>query len=139
VTTGRPATSTSLKVIAQPRRIGASVTVYEIEGDTVTLAESRPLELQGVVATGAGAATIRQAEKAEPRRAATLSAPVAPAAPVAATAAKAADSTNVVTWHDPATNSTLTLTGRVSPARLGQLKAMIERERAAAAATRKNP
>jgi hypothetical protein len=45
---------------------------------------------------------------------------------------------NVITWSDPATGSTFTLTGRISVARLEQIKARIERERAAAAA-KKNP
>jgi len=34
-----------LKVIGSPQRIGANVTLYEIGGDTVTLAESRPVAL----------------------------------------------------------------------------------------------
>ena len=131
-TSDRAARSTSLRVIGQPRRLGADVTIYEIDGDTVTLTESRRLSLEGVVA---GAATARQVQKAQPKQAVTLNAPVAQAAATpAAPTSKAVDSTNVITWADSATNSTLTLTGRVSAARLVELKARIERERAAAAA-----
>ena len=132
-TTDQTAKSTSLRVIGQPRRLGANVTVYEIDGDTVTLTESKRLSVEGVVT---GAATARQAQKAEPRQGLTLNAPVPAAAPAAAMP-RAADSTSVLTWYDRVTNSTLTLTGRVSATRLAELKARIERERAAAAAAAK--
>ncbi|HST08624.1 MAG TPA: hypothetical protein VLJ83_10650, partial [Gemmatimonadaceae bacterium] len=67
-------------------------------------------------------------------------APVPAAAVPAAPQPRTADSSNVITWLDPTTNSTLTLTGRVSAARLGEVKARIEQERAAAAAAaKKNP
>jgi hypothetical protein len=46
---------------------------------------------------------------------------------------------NVITWKDPATGATLTLSGRMSPVRLQEIRIRIERERAAAAAAKKNP
>jgi hypothetical protein len=46
---------------------------------------------------------------------------------------------NTIVWSDPATGSTLTLSGRLPEARLREIKIRIERERAAAAAVKKNP
>jgi hypothetical protein len=135
-----------LRVIAMPR-IGANVTVYEIGSDTVTLTESKPLAL---VAAGAGGARQEAAKAvAEPRRMAPTAA-VAPraqtqsaseqpvAAALSARAAGSPEPANAITWSDPATGSIFTLTGKVSPAQLEQLKIRIERERAAAAAAAKN-
>jgi hypothetical protein len=45
---------------------------------------------------------------------------------------------NSIAWTDLATGNTLTLTGRISKARLQEIKIRIERERATAAA-KKNP
>jgi hypothetical protein len=46
-----------------------------------------------------------------------------------------------ITWLDPATGNMLRLSGRMSAARLQEIKLRIERERAAAAAAaaKKNP
>jgi hypothetical protein len=126
-------------------RIGANVTVYEIGSDTVTLTESKPLAL---VAAGAGGARQEAAKAvAEPRRMAptaavapraqTQSASEPPAAALSARAAGSPEPANAITWSDPATGSIFTLTGKVSPAQLEQLKIRIERERAAAAAAAK--
>jgi anti-sigma factor RsiW len=152
----RVAPAESLRVIATPRRIGASVTVYEIGGDTVTLTESQHVSLQSVVVTGAVAArqatekaAVRPPRTAPPAAAAAAAAPdsqtrvlssaVPTAAVVPGRGGVGAQAANVITWSDPATGSTFTLTGKISPARLEQVKLKIERERAAAAAARKNP
>jgi hypothetical protein len=45
---------------------------------------------------------------------------------------------HTITWIDPTTGNTLTLSGRVPEARLQEIKVRIERERSAAA-TKKNP
>jgi hypothetical protein len=145
----RAAEPEPLHVIATPQRIGASVTVYEVGGDTVTLTESKPLAL---VAAGAGAARQTAGKAvAEPRRMApaaaapesraqSLPAVPAPAAVFSGQPVGSPQSANVITWSDPSTGSTFTLSGRISPARLEQLKLRIEREKAAAAAaTKKNP
>jgi putative zinc finger protein len=152
----------TLREIARPRRIGASVTVYEIAGDTVILTESKALALSGVAVTGAAAPrqvagqamgkSAAESRRASPsaaapdsqRPAAAVSPPTLPAAGVAAGSAAGVQvgstiPTNVVTWSDPATGSTFTLTGRIPVARLEQIKTRIERERAAAAALKKNP
>jgi hypothetical protein len=44
----------------------------------------------------------------------------------------------MISWNDPVTGATLTLSGRMSKARLQEIKIRIERERAASAA-KKNP
>jgi hypothetical protein len=153
----RVAQAEPLRVIATPRRIGARVTVYEIGGDTVTLTESQHVSLESVVVTRAGA-TPQATEKAaaRPTRAGAataaptaaapdsqtrvLSSPLPTAAVLSGLGAVGAQTANVITWSDPATGSTFTLTGKISPARLEQVKLRIERERAAAAAgAKKNP
>jgi hypothetical protein len=143
-----------LKVVGTPLRIGAKVTLYEVApGDTVTLTESVPTLMRGVV-TGAAAAAPqtarrmaaqspartdaavsageKQAAANVPSSAAAVPAPPPPAAFGAVTAV------NVITWKDPATGAMLTLSGRMPAARLQEIKIRIERERAAAAA-KKNP
>jgi hypothetical protein len=143
-----------LKVIGSPRRVGANVTVYEIAGDTVTLTESMQLQLRGVVATGA-ATTRVQGEKAaaartnsaEPAAAQTATAaggsPRVPAPPTAATSVPVGDAAqpgdanavHTITWVDPVTRNTLTLSGRMSEAQLQLIRVRIESERAAAKKT----
>jgi hypothetical protein len=142
----------SLKVVGTPRTLGAKVTLYEIApGDTVTLTESVPMSLESVVVTSigttrmqgqaAGRTAAAAAKRAEPR---TTTAPDSQPTAVALSAAPSAQpapnaqaglsgTTNVISWVDPATGATLTLTGRISPARLQEIKTRIERERAAAA------
>jgi hypothetical protein len=68
-------------------------------------------------------------------------APVSKARSAAPTAAQfgAVNGVNTIIWTDPATGSTLTLSGRLSEARLREIKIRIERERAAAAAAKKIP
>jgi len=131
---------------------GARVTVYEIApGDTVTLTESVPLALSSVVVTGAGTATRMAAPQAvgkaaAPRRdeARPMSTPDSQPAPTTVSGAVVAspvpsarvgtlNGLKSISWIDPVTGATLTLSGRVSEARLQQTRFRIERERAAAA------
>jgi len=142
----------TLKVVGNPRRIGARVTVYEIApGDTVTLTESVPLALSSVVVTGAGTATRMAAPQAvgkaaaprrdEARPTSTPDSQPAPTTVSGAVVASPVPSARVgtlnglksISWIDPVTGATLTLSGRVSEARLQQTRFRIERERAAAA------
>jgi plastocyanin len=152
-----------LKVVGNPRQIGAKVTLYEVApGDTVTFTEPMPLALHSVVVTGAvaGARMAPQATEknmAPPARAradvattavpesrrtgeaaaATAAAPaVSAAAPTARTGA--AITLHTIRWIDSATGNTLTLSGRMPESRLQEIRIRIERERAAAAA-KKNP
>jgi hypothetical protein len=148
--------SQPLKIVGTPRRIGAKVTLYEVApGDTVTLTESVSVSLQGRVLTGASAMTARAqgagkatAAQTKTRNAAPTVAPAdsqaervlaAAPAPAAAVTAQlgAVSGFNTIVWSDPATGSTLTLTGRMPEARLKEIKIRIERERAAAAAAAK--
>ena len=145
----RSGESDTLKVIDSPRRIGANVTVYEIAGDTVTLTESKRVSLSGIVATGGAAGREMAGKPAQDRRkTAALATPdsaahvaAAPVPPSLADMSRAvpADSGSVlhtITWSDPATGSTFALTGRMSEARLQQIRIRIERQRGAAG---KNP
>ena len=144
--------SDSLRVIATPRRLGAKVTVYQVGADTVTLTESQHLELQSVVVTGATtvAQATGKAAAAEGRAAPMAAQPVdtqtrvpvpAPPPPVVLRGAVGGvsprDSLAIrrISWADSAGN-TFTLEGRMSEARLQQLRLRIERERAAA---KRNP
>jgi anti-sigma factor RsiW len=144
-----------LKVVGTPRRIGAKVTLYEVApGDTVTLTESGPSVLQGVVVTGAAAAAPQTARRmaaqsptrtdaavsaGEKQAAANAPSPAAAAlAPPPPAAFRVASAVNAITWKDPATGATLTLSGRMPVERLQDIKIRIERERAAAT-PKKNP
>lgn len=134
-----------LKVVESPRRIGANVTVYEIGGDTVTLTESRAVALSSIAATDAAAATTQSesrgkaaaarnsvANQTVPASAPTV-APPPPVAPAPVRDAARPEDPNVVhtiTWKDPATRNTLSLTGRMSEARLQLIRLRIEKERA---------
>lgn len=147
---GTAGAAQALKVIDSPSRVGANVTVYEIGGDTVTLTESRPLALSSIVATGAAAARIQSEPR--PKAAATRNGvaeqvtqptapPVSPPPSVAAAPVRDAarpEDPNVmhtITWMDPVTRNTLSLTGRMSEARLQLIRLRIEKERAAAKKT----
>ena len=151
--------SAPLKVVGTPRRMGAKVTLYEIApGDTVTLTEALPISLGEVVVTGATVVTGTAAERAaaqatvksagasakargaataittpadSQRAAASQFAPVV-SAPAAPSQPGIGDPLRSISWTDPATGTTLTLTGRVPEARLREIKIRIERKRAAA-------
>jgi Putative zinc-finger len=147
-----------LKVVSTPRQIGAKVTLYEVAaGDTVTLTEATPVTLNAIVLRGATSMAPQAVGKtaaAAPRERADLTTRAAPesrrtgevaaAAPTVAARAPAAQvgsaiAIHTITWKDPATGSTLTLSGRMPEARLQEIRIRIERERAAAAAAKKNP
>ena len=145
-----------LKVVGTARRIGAKVTLYEVApGDTVTLSESVSVQLQAVVTGAAAAAVSPQAgrKEARPARALTDAARAAAdsqsganvrsslgalSAPAPAPALGMVSTINTIRWNDAVTGATLTLSGRMSVARLQEIKFRIERERAAAT-SKKNP
>lgn len=147
--------SQPLRIVGRPRRFGAKVTLYEVaRGDTVTLTESLNTSLQSVGVTGAATTASAQGAgkaMAAPSKARNVSPPATPdsqsesralSAPVTAAASPTAQlgtvsGFNTIVWTDPATGSTLTLTGRMPEARLKEIKIRIERERAAAAAAAK--
>jgi anti-sigma factor RsiW len=150
--------SEPLKVVGNPRRIGAKVTLYEVaQGDTVTLTESIPTSLSSVVVTGTSVAPMARgamqkssAARSETRADASIAAApdsqraagaMSPAPAVSAPARPRqaiANTLQTITWIDPMTGNTLTLTGRGPEARLQEIRIRIERERAAAAA-KKSP
>jgi hypothetical protein len=145
-----------LRLVGTPRRIGARVSLYEVApGDTVTLTESVPLAMERVVVTGTSSASIASQatgkSAAAPSRARVDAAAItsavdsqraagapqsAPAvsAPAAKSLRAIANTLHTITWTDSATGNTLTLSGRMSEARLQEIKIRIEREKAAAAA-----
>ena len=135
-----------LKVVGTPRRIGAKVTLYEVApGDTVTLTESVSVQLQQAVVTGAAAAAVSpQAGRKEARPAHALtdaaraaadsqsganvrSSLDALSAPAPAPALGMVSTINTIRWNDAVTGATLTLSGRMSVARLQEIKFRIER------------
>ncbi|MDQ6768493.1 MAG: zf-HC2 domain-containing protein [Gemmatimonadota bacterium] len=145
-----------LKVVGTPNMIGARVTLYEVApGDTVTLTEPAEVQLQSSVVTAAGAvepmarrsvaksgvaaptaradtviasAADSQRSAKEMKRVATQSA----ATPVLRT--DVANEVTMITWRDPNSGNTLTLSGRIPRERLEVIKRRIEQDRAAAAA-----
>jgi hypothetical protein len=151
--------SEPLKVVGTPRKLGAKVTLYEIaQGDTVTLTESIPTFLNNVVVTGTSVAPMaRRATEKSSAPSSNVGAHVAittlpdsqhaagavSSAPAVSPAAPSQQPTlntlHTITWADPTTGSTLTLSGRMPEARLQEIRIRIERERAAAAAAKKNP
>jgi hypothetical protein len=153
----------SLRVVGTPRTLGAKVTLYEVApGDTVTLREESNLRLENVVTvTGAAAVPLaRQSveKSAPPAQAQRADTPVvsaadsqrsvgavgllarAPSAPAPVTRVEFANGVTTIVWVDAASGNVMKLSGLIREARLQQIKARIERERAAAAAAaRKNP
>lgn len=145
-----------LKVVGTPGRTGMKVTLYEVApGDTVTLTEPAALSLSAVVTMGANAAakaartertmapqSVARTEAAtaaapDSQRGAVLqSAPVAtptPAPPAPVRQVEVANGVTTISWTDATTGNLLKLSGRMSEARLQQIKIRIERERAEAA------
>jgi hypothetical protein len=147
-----------LNEVGTLRRPGAKVTLYEVTpGDTVTFTEPLSAQLESVVTTGSSAGErarelTGKAAAAPSKRAdaAVVSTPDsqrptavagvlagAPSALVPVTHVEVANGVTTITWIDTVTGNTLRLSGRMSEARLQQIKISIERERAAAAAKRK--
>ena len=132
----------ALKVVGTPRTVGAKVTLYEVApGDTVTLTEPVAVQLLQSVVTGVAGQS--KAAAAAPMRRADAAAVSAPEASMGARASRveSANGVTTISWPDPVTGKMLKLSGRVPAARLQEIRLMIERERAAAAAeaTKKNP
>jgi hypothetical protein len=149
----------ALKIVGTGRQIGARTTLYEVPpGDTVTLTEMTSVQLDGVVVTGAS--TTRTADQSSGKSAPapatkspavpTVSAPdsqqIALQSASSASAQRAlartenvqvSNGVTTISWTDPVTRNALKLSGRMSPARLQQVKTQIERERAAEAAKKK--
>jgi anti-sigma factor RsiW len=155
----------AIKIVGTARQIGAMTTLYEVApGDTVTLTETVGAPLEGVVTGMSAMRTTDQSTKKSVTTQATKSA-VAPAvtasdsqgaagaaspAPAQAVQVPAgnvftskagnlqvANGVTTISWTDPVTRNVLKLSGRMSPARLQQVKTQIERERAAEAAKKK--
>jgi hypothetical protein len=145
-----------LKVVRIERSIGSRRTIYEIAPSaTVTLTETDPKQLSGIVATGSAAAAksgaqqrtaARGAGAAQPMSAEAAKAPPPPPASPMMDSRAGADSasraetgaaarmvftaaTNVITWAEPETGKTLTLSGNVSVERLQEIRKRIEKER----------
>jgi hypothetical protein len=125
----------ALKIVGRPRQIGARITLYEVApGDTVTLTEIMSLQLDEVVVTGMS--TARTAEQST-ERSVTTQAAKGSVAPSKTGNVEVSNGVTTISWMDPATRNVMKLSGRISPARLQQVKTQIERERAAAAAKKK--
>ena len=144
-----------LKVVRIERSISSRRTIYEIAPSvTVTLTETDPKQLSGIVATGSAAAAASGAQQrnaargagAQPMSAEAAKAPPPPPASPMMDSRAGADSasraetgaaarmvftaaTNVITWADPKTGKTLTLSGNVSVERLQEIRKRIENER----------
>jgi hypothetical protein len=155
----------ALKIVGRPRQIGARITLYEVApGDTVTLTEIMSLQLDAVVVTGMS--TARTADRSTEKSVTTQAAKgaVAPAVSASDSQGGAAGATSpaqaaraqtgnaltsrtenvqvsngvtTISWADPVTRNVMKLSGRMSAARLQQVKNQIERERAAEAAKKK--
>jgi hypothetical protein len=156
----------ALKIVRTAKQIGAKTTLYEVApGDTVTLTEIMSLQLEAVVVTGMS--TARTADQSTEKSATQAAkGAVAPAvagsdsqgaaagvpSPAPAQAARPqtgnvltsktenvqlSSGVTTISWTDPVTRNVMKLSGRMSPARLQQVKTQIERERAAEAAKKK--
>jgi len=157
----------ALKIVSIARQIGAKTTLYEVApGDTVTLTEIVGAQLESVVVTGLSAtrtaaqptekSVTTQAAKGAVAPAVTASDSQGAAAgvpsPALAQAARTqtgnaltsktgnvqvSNGVTTISWADPVTRNVMKLSGRMSPARLQQVKSQIERERAPEAAKKK--
>jgi hypothetical protein len=151
--------SPALKKVGTARQIGANTTLYEVApGDTVTLTEIVSAQLESVVVTSMPAAPRADQSTGKSAPAQATKSAVAPTVsapdsqPIAlqsassgyaqATGARAgnvqmSNGVTTISWTDPVTRNAMKLSGRISPARLQQVKTQIERERAAEAAKKK--
>jgi plastocyanin len=144
-----------LNEVGTLRTLGARVTLYEVTpGDTVTFTELST-QLESVTGSSAGErarqltgkaaaapsrrtdAAVVRAPDSQPQTAVAGTLAGAPSALVPATHVEVANGVTTITWIDTATGNTLKLSGRMSEARLQQIKVSIERERAAAAAKKR--
>jgi anti-sigma factor RsiW len=156
----------ALKIVGAARQIGAKTTLYEVApGDTVTLTEIVGAQLESVVVTGLSAARTadQSTQKSAPAQAtkgavapavtasdsqgaAGTASPTSARAPQARTGnvltsrtgnVQVANGVTTISWTDSVTRNVMRLSGRMSPARLQEVKNQIERERAAEAAKKK--
>jgi len=145
-----------LKVVGTPRRMGMKVTLYEVvPGDTVTLTEptmatfgagvttganvaakagrtERSMAPQSVARPDAAAAAAPDSQRGAVLQSVPTSTPT-PAPPAPVRQVQVANGITTISWTDATTGNMLKLSGRMSEARLQQIKIRIERERAAAA------
>jgi anti-sigma factor RsiW len=142
-----------VRIVGRPRVIGQIQTLYEVApGDTVLLAEVSNARLESIVVMGASATAVRQdtSLSGESVLRAQAKAPAGqdnarktgspPSAPVVAPVAPSVQTSNGITtlsWSDPATRSTVKLSGRHSLVELLDIKRRIEQFRAAEAAKKK--
>jgi hypothetical protein len=128
-----------LKVIGTSRTIGGQVTRYEVSpGDTITFTEIPSPQLDSAVVTGTAALSDRpklRASKAP--QAPPVSASAGQAEVVDGITTRAANGITTISWVDPVSGDRMTLSGRMSAAALQEIRVRIERDRAAAAATKK--
>lgn len=145
--------ATALRVVKVERTIGSRRTTYEIAPSlTVTLTEPEPVQRSEVRMSAGRAAAQRQATTGSGARtvqpmaaeAASAPPPVAPMMDEASSAAKTSQASpsaafvavsNTISWRDPQTGTTLTLSGLLSVERLQEIRKRIEKERAAAVKT----
>jgi hypothetical protein len=142
-----------VRVVGRPRVIGQIQTLYEVApGDTVLLAESNA-RLESMVITGistaatvnrdtslSGRSTVREQARAPVSQDNARKTGSPPSTPAVAPAAPSVQTSNGITtlgWFDPATGSTVKLSGRHSLVELLDIKRRIEQFRAAEAAKKK--
>lgn len=115
------------RVVGTPRAFGEKRTLYEVApGDTVLLAEVLQTRMEAVVVTGAAG------ESRQPMSAPAIS-------PQGRTlSAGTSNGVTTITWIDPATGTTMKLSGRHSREELEGIRRRIEQARATAA-PKKNP
>ena len=138
------------RVVGTPRVFGEKRTLYEVApGDTVLLAEVLQTRLEAVAVTGMGESR-QTSERSTPRPASkAATAAVAPdtqprpVQPMSASAvspkgrtlsAEISNGVTTITWIDPATGTTMKLSGKHSREELEGIRRRIEQARAAAAA-----
>jgi hypothetical protein len=149
----------TLRVVGNPRMLGAKVTLYEVApGDTVTLREELTVRLESVVTTGLSVdpRSRQSVEKSSaPVQTQRTNTPVVsaadsqsaagaagaltrtPSVPAPVTRVEVANGVTTIVWVDAPSGNVMKLSGRMPEARLQQIKARLERDKAAAAAAAK--
>jgi hypothetical protein len=139
--------------------LGAKVTLYEVApGDTVTLREELTVRLESVVTTGLSVdpRSRQSVEKSSaPVQTQRTNTPVVsaadsqsaagaagaltrtPSVPASVTRVEVANGVTTIVWVDAPSGNVMKLSGRMPEARLQQIKARLERDKAAAAAAAK--
>lgn len=142
------------RVVGTSRGIGEKRTLYELApGDTVSLSEAVQIQLNSVLTAApesrqmaersaarptSKAAAAAAAPDTQPRAVQTLSAPAV--SPQGRTlSAETSNGVTTITWIDPASGTTMRLSGKHSREKLEGIRRRIEQARAAAAAQKKSP